>query len=833
MFRYHALGGVSLAAIQLVLLAPIDVAIAQNAGTNTLPPVTVEAPVQRQAVRPARKPQRTASASRRNRPVATPSANSPVAQSDSSGVNASLGMPAAVARFQLPQRSFSITAREIDETINLKDPEDAVKYMPSLFVRKRNDGDNQAVLATRSWGLNSSARTLIYYDDLLISALIGNNNSGASPKWNLISPEAIGRIDFLNGPFSAAYPGNSIGGVLLITSKMPDKPFAVAKETVSVMPWNQYGTRDTYVTSQTSAAAGDRNGPLSWLVTANYLDSYQQPLTYTTNGVIPAGTNGTFPAQNKQGVPANVVGSGTLAHSQQTSGNLRLAYDLSPLVQATYSLGVWNNHQVSNPQTYLTSSATGAPTFAGIAGFAGSRYNWDQTHLSNAISLKSDTRGVFDFDLSASNYNYLQDTQLSPFTVTPAGVGYSQNGKVTRNDGTNWQNADAKGIWRPYGIDGPHEVSFGVHGDRYRFENPVYLSSVWYAASSTGNGQRFSNGIGETRTGALWLQDAWKILPNLKLTLGGRLETWRAQDGFNLNSTTAANTGTPAAPIPVLVLAPKNQPSLNSTNFSPKASLSYDPNKDWNITANFGEAYRYPTVTELYQNVVVGGVATFANPNLAPEQDFTGELNIERKWSDGRIRLTVFRERTNNAIISQTNLVTNPVTNAQTPTTVISNVDAIQMQGVELSAEKNNVVISGLQLFGSVTYVDSRILADASWAGTDPISGKPTTVVGKRVPYVPDWRSKFGVTYRPNDSWAYTVAARYSGKQYSTLDNTDIIPRVYGAFDTFFVVDMKIHYKATKNFSFDFGIDNLFNTQYFLFHPFPGRTFVLAGKYTF
>ena len=72
-----------------------------------------------------------------------------------------------------------ITAKQIDETINLKDPEDAVKYMPSLFVRKRNDGDNQAVLATRSWGLNSSARTLIYYDDLLISALIGNNNSGA------------------------------------------------------------------------------------------------------------------------------------------------------------------------------------------------------------------------------------------------------------------------------------------------------------------------------------------------------------------------------------------------------------------------------------------------------------------------------------------------------------------------------------------------------------------------------------------------------------------------------------------------------------------------------
>ena len=160
---------------------------------------------------------------------------------------------------------------------------------------------------------------------------------------------------------------------------------------------------------------------------------------------------------------------------------------------------------------------------------------------------------------------------------------------------------------------------------------------------------------------------------------------------------------------------------------------------------------------------------------MLPKQDFTGELNIERKWNDGRVRLTLFKERTNNAIISQTNLVTNPNTGAQTPTTTISNVDAIRMQGVELSGEKDNVLIHGLQLFGSVTYVDSRILSDPSWAGTNPLTGLPTTVVGKRVPYVPDWRAKFGFTYRPNESWAYTVAARYSGKQYSTLDNTDII----------------------------------------------------------
>jgi iron complex outermembrane recepter protein len=832
MSRVHALCGVSALAIPLALLAPGGSACAQDS-QQALPPVTVEAPPKQHVVRRSI-PRPAATVARRSpKLVAAPPQRIfvPVNNTDAEATSASLGPPAAVTRFQLPQQSFGINAKQIEQTINLKDPEDAVKYMPSLFVRKRNDGDNQAVLATRTWGLNSSARSLIYYDDLLVSALIGNNNTNASPKWNLISPDAIARIDFLNGPFAAAYPGNSIGGVLLITSKMPDRPFATAKETVSVMPWNQYGTKDIYPTSQTTAAAGNREGKLSWLISANSLDSFQQPLSYTTNGATPAnpsgippGTTGTFPALNKQGVIANVVGTGALAHSQQQSGNLRLAYDLTPLVQATYSFGVWNNHQVSDPQTYLKSTLTGLPTFAGISSFASSKYTWDETHLSNAVSIKSNTKGVFDFDLSASSYNYLVDTQLNPFTVAPAGLGYSLNGKITRMDGTNWQNGDAKGIWRPFGYDGPQEISFGVHGDRYELQNPVYASNVWFATRSGGTGQLYSDGVGETHTGALWLQDAWRIVPNLKLTLGGRFESWEAVNGFNLNTTTTS--------VGVIATAvSKNQPELNSTNFSPKASLSYDPNKDWNITANFGEAWRYPTVTELYQNLTVGGVATFGNPFLAPEQDFTGELNIERHWSDGRVRLTLFKEHTNNAIISQTNLVA--VGAVQTPTTVISNVDAIRMQGVEVSADKDNVLIDRLQVFGSLTYVDTRILADASWAGTNPLTGTPTTVVGKRVPFVPDWRAKFGVTYRPDDSWAYTVAARYSGKQYSTLDNTDIIPHVFGAFDNFFVVDAKVHYNATKNFAFDFGIDNLFNQQYFLFHPFPGRTYVLAAKYTF
>jgi iron complex outermembrane recepter protein len=753
-------------------------------------------------------------------------------------LNSGFATPPVVQRYQLPTQSFSTTAKRIEETVNLKDPEDAIKYFPSLFVRKRNDGDNQAVLATRAWGLNSSARTLIYDDDLLVSALIGNNNSGASPHWNLVVPETIERIDFLNGPYAAMYPGNSIGGVLLITTKMPDKFTADVKETVSVQPWQQYDTKNTYVDSETNAFVGNRNGALSWFVAANFLDGYQQPLTYTTvscptgspplMACPPAGTNGTIYALNKQGIYAGVVGTGALIHTQQSTANFRMAYDLPGTVQATYSLGLWNNIQTSNPQTYLTSTMTGLPTFGGVSGFASNEYIWNQTHMSNAVSLKSNTGGVHDFDLSISSYNYLQDIMVNPFTVTGGSItaGYSENGKITRNDGTNWQNADAKFIWRPYGADGSQEISYGLHGDRYAFINPAYSNAVWNLAS-TGTNQVYSDGAGETRTGALWVQDAWKFAPSWKLTLGGRLENWEAINGYNVNTTTTSSGAISGTAVIT------NQPDLHSTNFSPKASLSFDLNKDWNITANFGEAYRYPTVTELYQNVSSSGIIYLPNPNLTPEQDLNTELNIERHWQDGRVRFTLFAERTNNAIISQTNSVTPSGGGNASMQTSTSNVAAIRMDGVELSADKDDVWFKGLRLFGSVTYVDSDILSDPTWDGTFPGTKIPDTVVGKRVPYVPDWRARAGFTYRWDDNWSWTVAGRYSGKQYSTLDNTDIIPHVYGAFDRYLVFDTKLHYEATKNVSFDVGIDNVFNEQYFLFHPFPGRTYVFAGKYKF
>ena len=127
-----------------------------------------------------------------------------------------------------------------------------------------------------------------------------------------------------------------------------------------------------------------------------------------------------------------------------------------------------------------------------------------------------------------------------------------------------------------------------------------------------------------------------------------------------------------------------------------------------------------------------------------------------------------------------------------------------------------------------MTYVDSRILSDPSFVSTAGISP-----VGKHVPNVPDWRATLGGTYRPDAFWAFTAAARYSGKQYSTLDNTDVVPNVFGAFDRFLVVDVRAQYRYNENTWINFGIDNVADAKYTLFHPFPGRTFVADARIRF
>ncbi len=494
----------------------------------------------------------------------------------------------------------------------------------------------------------------------------------------------------------------------------------------------------------------------------------------------------------------------------------KFAYDVTPWVKATYVLGYWSNDTFSNVNSYLTNAA-GAGSFGNIAGFANNYFTLGQKHLANALSLKSDTNGTFDFDLSVSRYDYLQDIQRNPFSVIANSAAFTPYGRIQRLDGTNWINGDANGIWR----SNAHEVSFGFHADRYHLNNPTFKTPTWDGGPDSTD-TLYTLGQGTTRTLAAWVQDAWRFAPMFKLTVGGRLEDWKAYSGFNLQTTTQNAVGN-AGNGNILTTLAQAQPELNATRFSPKASLAFEPSREWLVTASIGQASRFPTVAELYQVVTAGANLAVPNPNLKPESVLSEEIAIERRFYDGKVRLSLFNENVHDALISQLGFLDGSTA------TFVTNVEAVRNRGVELAAQKDNVLIDGLETFGSVTYVDSRILRDPTFVST--VGG--TTAVGKHVPNIPAWRATAGVTYRPDAFWALTAAMRYSSKQFSTLDNIDVVPHVFQAFDGFTVVDLRAQRKIDETTAISFGIDNVGDTKYILFHPFPGRTYVADIRFKF
>ncbi|KWT97886.1 MULTISPECIES: TonB-dependent receptor [unclassified Variovorax] len=710
---------------------------------------------------------------------------------------------------QIPTTIEGVTREEIETRINATDSEDALKYLPSLLVRKRYIGDyNHAILSTRASGTGNSARSAVYADGILLSNYLGNgiaNGTNYAPRWGLVTPEEIERVDVMYGPFSAAYPGNSAGAVVDYVTRMPTRLEAHVKAGYFSQPFDLYGTHQTFDGWQTSASLGSRSGDWSWWIDVNRTDSRGQPLTFTTAtlasgvpGRAGAPVAGAVPGLNTTRTPWYILGTGTAYRTVQDHAKLKLAYDFSPTIRATYTLGWWQNSAEGRPASYLVNAA-GQPVFSGPISIGGRGYtlaptafpltNDGQTHYMHGLSVKSNTRGEWDWEVAASLYDYARDRQRAPTGALPlAAIGGT--GTLQDQDGTGWNTLAAKGTWRPQGVGGAHIVDFGIGRDAYKLaivKNNVLGS--WLDGPVL-PGSLVSNVGGRSRTQSAWVQDSWGFAPRWKAVLGLRYEHWEAKDGF-----TATGTGSQA------------YAARSESDLSPKAALAWQLAKDTVLKASLGRAVRYPTVGELY-GATAGGALSFINdPNLKPEKSWTGELSAEKDLGSGLARATLFHETTKDALYSQ--LIPNSTVSR------VQNVDKVRTTGLELAYTGQDVWVRGLDLGGSVTYADSTIVANAAFPAS----------IGKWQPRVPRWRSTVYASYKPDARWAFTVAARYSGRQYSNLDNSDVNANAYFGASRYFTVDLRVRYRIDKHWSAAFGIDNANNEQYWNFHPYPQRTY--------
>ena len=720
----------------------------------------------------------------------------------------------------LPNSSASKTAEQLTEQ-NVFNPEDAFVYQPSTTIRKRYIGDRNGVVGGRSFGTLQTGRALVYLDGYLISSFLGRFDA---PRWHMVNPEAIERVDSLYGPYSAIYPGNSIGTTMAITERKPKQFEGSIQVQAFRQPFSQYGSGDTYDGNQVTARLASRlDSGLWYSLGYNRQNVSGQPMSYATvsrqaNGSFPAVTGTTTPVTgivydtDPQGRQRAVLGAYSIDHTTQDTYKARIGYQISPTLEIDALVSYWVSDSETNSFSLLKNAA-GQPVWGGLVSDAATpanRFNLGVTlsptlrHEENrqtGITLKTKHATGWNGSAVATRYAILSDvSRTSTTSGDPAVTALGGAGQATLRDGTGWNTFELQATYTPVKGDwgnGNHALVFGLHRNAYTLSNQIFNSPDWRAGQG-GLAQSYS---GNTEVMAWYAQDAWRLSQDVVATVGVRQERFQTADGRQYDASLPTST--------------VNYASKTIHATSPKLSLAWATPADWLLRASYGKGVRFANVDELYNAPKSGTTLRFSDPNLAPEKSNSVEFTAEKDWGIHALRATLFRDDVRDTITSQSDVTVLPTI------TRISNVDRIITNGIELVWQARDWLLRGLNLGANGTWVDAKVVENSR----DPAS------VGKTWTRVPKHRIELQASYLPNAHWLFAAGYRFEGRAFNTTDNSDINPDVFGGVSRVSRLDVKVGYTLDKHWDFNVGIDNLNNNKAYQAHPYPQRTFYAGLRY--
>lgn len=710
---------------------------------------------------------------------------------------------------ELPGASAGVTGTEMRERVFIN-TEDALRHLPDVTIRKRYAGDRNALIGGRSHGTLQPPRGLVYADGVLLSNFLGRFNA---PRWNMVAPEQISRTDVLYGPYSALYPGNSIGTTVLITTRDPQQLTASGRMQFFRQTYQGYGDEDDYGGRQLSAFSGHRVGPWSGSLGINHLENQSHPMQYATGtACAPTPSNDCQTATPVTGAladldprrqPRLILGpdGGSLEDSVQDQIKGKLAYE-NDLFRVDGQLGYWVNDFEREGRSFLR-DPSGATFTRGnirvndlvytVPATAFGLQDGREEHLLSAITARTLRDRGWNVSAVASLYDISKDIlRSSVATDANARAGTIADGGA----GKGWWNLDLQTSFRA--DDLPHTLTFGYYHSRYALDSKTYATGDWRRGT---RGALTAASQGVTTQQALYVQDAWAFATGWTATAGLRLESWKAYDGQRQRTVDSAVVTAPYA-------------DRDDTAASPKLSLAYAPGA-YVLRYSVGRGVRFATVSELFQGSQNGTSITNNNPNLRAEESLSHDLTLETTLAERHtLRVSLFHDAVEDSIAQQLNqplMITN-----------INNVDRVVTSGVEF-VYKIRELLPNVAIDSNLSLVNSKI---------DENDVLPASE-GKHWLRIPAVRANLVANWRFRPEWNLNLAARHSGRQYNELDNSDVNSKVFGGTSRFTTLDTRLGYSWRENVELGLGVENLTDENYYAFHPFPQRTLIAELRASF
>ncbi|MBO9518881.1 MAG: TonB-dependent receptor [Porphyrobacter sp.] len=720
------------------------------------------------------------------------------------------------APISIEPRGLSVSlGDEQFEGVNAQNVEDLIKYAPDFFVRKRYAGDSNGVPGFRGTHSSQSARTLVMVDGFVVSNFLGNSFNFA-PKWGVVGPGEVEQFDIVYGPYSSRYSGNSMGGIVNITTRTPEHTEAFAKIQTFAQTYDQYGTHDTYLGWSGEAGLGwrQKDGPWSLRVSGRHFRNEGQPMSWY--GLAPAsGAAAGIPVTgaivdpgqaipNAPGTASNpIFAAQSPAEITQDQAKIRLGYD-GATVTGEALIAYWHNlDRQEAPDCYLQ-DASGAPVCEGRVTTLGATWNasgarWSRTVRDEFLAGVKLAAPLSDAVTASVNVSTYQIARSDGFTSASYAAGENDGpGTLARQGPTGWYTGEValEGRW------GDIELATGASGNLYRTDLTNYAVPNWRddvgAAFST---QTF----GKTRLLSGWAEGRY-LADQWIFTLGARYEDWRAFDGG------LGRVGGGSQPVFNAYV------SRGADAFDPKASLEWRSDAT-SVQLSLAEATRFPTVGELYQGSL-NGDGSFNpdsfDPNLKPERSRDANLLLAHDFGDFKLTGSLFWQRVQDTIFSFVGFNQNGVT-----TSTFKNIDLTRQYGVELIAEARDLGLEGLDLDANAAWIDSETVRNDSAPAAE----------GVQFPRIPRWRVNANARYAISADVLASLGLRYASRP-----NTDLFGLQRG--DTFgytselFALDARVNWRASRTMRFSAGIDNITNNKAWVYHPYPQRSFTLEAGWT-
>lgn len=705
--------------------------------------------------------------------------------------------------------------------VNAFNTEDLIKYAPDFFVRTRYIGDNNAVPGFRGTHSTQSARSLVMVDGFVISNFLGNSFS-YPPAWGIVGPNEVQQFDIVYGPYSARYPGNSMGGIVNITTRAPDKTGAFVNLQNFYQPFDQFATHDDLwgYSAEGGVSIKPKNSPWGLRVSARRLINQGQPQQYylfgysAANYANPAaGTPVTgayvdphlIPASGTNVVPP-VAGDYSLTQLRQDQARGELRYDSGRVHGELLFAYWWNEERNLHPKTYLT-GPDGRPFYGdatGLVSFDGHSYTlspntsfrWsiaDKNEWLAGGKIEAPVAG-FDVRLNLSTLRFdRQDTRQSNGEAAGRDDGA---GQLTHQGPTGWYTGDLLATR----TIGAHSIAIGANANLYETDQSVFATSHWREASDAALTTRT---FGRTNTIGAFAEDAIALDPATRLTLGLRYDRWHAYDG----GLSAIASGT---------LATQRYDSRSADAWSPKVALRHVFAGDWVTELSLAMATRFPTVGELFQGAL-NGDGTF-NPNsfdpkLKPEKSHDANLLVRHGFGPVSLTGSLFYQRVRDTIFSFVGFNQNGVS-----TSNFKNIDVTRQYGAELIGETHDWPVAGLDLDANAAWIDAITVKNDA----DPASE------GVQFLRIPHWRLNGNLRYHVTPKLQAVVGVRYASRPNTDLDGLQRGDD-YGYTSELFALDLRANYDLTDRLRLSAGVNNLTDDRAWVYHPYPQRTFLVEA----